>query len=161
MYLIGYDIGSSSSVKACVVDAQTGKTLSTAFYPKQEAPILSLKAGWAEQEPESWWNYLKSATAEAMAATAEKAGRPVSALKEGLAAIGISYQMHGLVCVDRTQKALRPAIIWCDSRGLSPTGKKSHGNVGRRLLPEPPAELTGQLHRQQTGMGEGTRTGGI
>ena len=96
MYLIGYDIG-SSSVKACVVDAQTGKTLSTAFYPKQEAPILSLKAGWAEQEPESWWNYLKSATAEAMAATAEKAGRPVSALKEGLAAIGISYQMHGLV----------------------------------------------------------------
>ena len=78
MYLIGYDIG-SSSVKACVVDAQTGKTLSTAFYPKQEAPILSLKAGWAEQEPESWWNYLKSATAEAMAAAAEKAGRPVSA----------------------------------------------------------------------------------
>lgn len=72
MYLIGYDIG-SSSVKACVVDAQTGKTLSTAFYPKQEAPILSLKAGWAEQEPESWWNYLKSATAEAMAAAAEKA----------------------------------------------------------------------------------------
>ena len=71
MYLIGYDIG-SSSVKACVVDAQTGKTLSTAFYPKQEAPILSLKAGWAEQEPESWWNYLKSATAEAMAAAAEK-----------------------------------------------------------------------------------------
>ena len=55
MYLIGYDIG-SSSVKACVVDAQTGKTLSTAFYPKQEAPIRSLKAGWAEQEPESWWN---------------------------------------------------------------------------------------------------------
>ena len=92
MYLIGYDIG-SSSVKACVVDAQTGKTLGTAFYPKQEAPILSLKAGWAEQEPESWWNYLKSATAEAMAAAAGKAGRPVAVLKEGLAAIGISYQM--------------------------------------------------------------------
>ena len=128
MYLIGYDIG-SSSVKACVVDAQTGKTLSTAFYPKQEAPILSLKAGWAEQEPESWWNYLKSATAEAMAATAEKAGRPVSALKEGLAAIGISYQMHGLVCVDRTQKALRPAIIWCDSRAV-PYGQKAMETLG-------------------------------
>lgn len=128
MYLIGYDIG-SSSVKACVVDAQTGKTLSTAFYPKQEAPILSLKAGWAEQEPESWWNYLKSATAEAMAAAAEKAGRPVSALKEGLAAIGISYQMHGLVCVDRTQKALRPAIIWCDSRAV-PYGQKAMETLG-------------------------------
>ena len=111
MYLIGYDIG-SSSVKACVVDAQTGKTLSTAFYPKQEAPILSLKAGWAEQEPESWWNYLKSATAEAMAATAEKAVRPVSALKEGLAAIGISYQMP---CA-RPSSGATP--------GLSPTGKK-------------------------------------
>ena len=128
MYLIGYDIG-SSSVKACVVDAQTGKTLSTAFYPKQEAPILSLKAGWAEQEPESWWNYLKSATAEAMAAAAEKAGRPISALKEGLAAIGISYQMHGLVCVDRTQKALRPAIIWCDSRAV-PYGQKAMETLG-------------------------------
>ena len=159
MYLIGYDIG-SSSVKACVVDAQTGKTLSTAFYPKQEAPILSLKAGWAEQEPESWWNYLKSATAEAMAATAEKAGRPVSALKEGLAAIGISYQMHGLVCVDRTQKAPAPGHHLVRLPGC-PLRAKSHGNVGRRLLPEPPAELTGQLHRQQTGMGEGTRTGGI
>ena len=128
MYLIGYDIG-SSSVKACVVDAQTGKTLSTAFYPKQEAPILSLKAGWAEQEPESWWNYLKSATAEAMAAAAEKVGRPISALKEGLAAIGISYQMHGLVCVDRTQKALRPAIIWCDSRAV-PYGQKAMETLG-------------------------------
>ena len=106
-----------------------GKTLSTAFYPKQEAPILSLKAGWAEQEPESWWNYLKSATAEAMAAAAEKAGRPVSALKEGLAAIGISYQMHGLVCVDRTQKALRPAIIWCDSRAV-PYGQKAMETLG-------------------------------
>ena len=128
MYLIGYDIG-SSSVKACVVDAQTGKTLSTAFYPKQEAPILSLKAGWAEQEPESWWNYLKSATAEAMVAAAETAGRPISALKEGLAAIGISYQMHGLVCVDRTQKALRPAIIWCDSRAV-PYGQKAMETLG-------------------------------
>ena len=75
MYLIGYDIG-SSSVKACVVDAQTGKTLSTAFYPKQEAPILSLKAGWAEQEPESWWNYLKSAPAEAGAHVSPKRGFP-------------------------------------------------------------------------------------
>lgn len=128
MYLIGYDIG-SSSVKACVVDAQTGKTLGTAFYPKQEAPILSLKAGWAEQEPESWWNYLKSATAEAMAAAAGKAGQPVAVLKEGLAAIGISYQMHGLVCVDRGQEALRQAIIWCDSRAV-PYGQKAMETLG-------------------------------
>lgn len=65
MYLIGYDIG-SSSVKACIVDAESGKTLSNAFFPKKEAPILSLNAGWAEQDPEAWWGYLKEATAQAM-----------------------------------------------------------------------------------------------
>lgn len=128
MYLIGYDIG-SSSVKACIVDAQSGKTLGNAFYPKQEAPILSLKAGWAEQNPESWWEYLRNATAEAMAAAADEAGCSVASLKEGLAAIGISYQMHGLVCVDRAQRVLRPAIIWCDSRAV-PYGNRAMDALG-------------------------------
>lgn len=128
MYLIGYDIG-SSSVKACVVDAQTGKTLSNAFFPKQEAPILSQKAGWAEQDPESWWEYLKSATAEALSAAAGKTGCSVATLRDGLAAIGISYQMHGLVCVDREQKVLRPAIIWCDSRAV-PYGNEAMKQLG-------------------------------
>lgn len=128
MYLIGYDIG-SSSVKACVVDAQTGKTLGNAFYPKQEAPILSRKAGWAEQDPESWWDYLKNATAEALATAAGNAGCSTSALRDGLAAIGISYQMHGLVCVDRGQKVLRPAIIWCDSRAV-PYGNRAMDALG-------------------------------
>lgn len=128
MYLIGYDIG-SSSVKACIVDAQSGKTLSNAFFPKQEAPIISHKAGWAEQEPESWWSYLKEATAEAMAAAADKTGCSVASIKEGLAAIGISYQMHGLVCVDKEQKVLRPAIIWCDSRAV-PYGNHAMETLG-------------------------------
>ena len=94
MYLIGYDIG-SSSVKACVVDAQTGKTLSTAFYPKQEAPILSLKAGWAEQGTRIVVELPEKCHGRSHGRYRRKAGRPVSALKEGLAAIGISYQMHG------------------------------------------------------------------
>ena len=128
MYLIGYDIG-SSSVKACIIDAQSGKTLGAAFYPKQEASILSHKAGWAEQEPESWWNYLKNATAEATAAAAAKAGCSQAALREGLTAIGISYQMHGLVCVDKNHKALRPAIIWCDSRAV-PYGQEAMETLG-------------------------------
>ena len=128
MYLIGYDIG-SSSVKACVVDAQSGKTLGNAFYPKQEAPILSLKAGWAEQNPEAWWGYLKDATAEALATAAAQAGCSVAALRDGLAAIGISYQMHGLVCTDREGKALRPAIIWCDSRAV-PYGNRAMEALG-------------------------------
>ncbi|MDE7379278.1 MAG: carbohydrate kinase [Paraprevotella sp.] len=128
MYLIGYDIG-SSSVKACIVDAESGKTVGNAFFPKQEAPIISHKAGWAEQEPESWWTYLKEATAEAMNRAAERTGRDITAIREGLAAIGISYQMHGLVCVDREQKALRPAIIWCDSRAV-PYGNKAMEALG-------------------------------
>lgn len=61
MYLLGYDIG-SSSVKASLVNAETGKCISSAFYPKTEASIISVKRGWAEQEPDSWWEYLKSAT---------------------------------------------------------------------------------------------------
>lgn len=128
MYLIGYDIG-SSSVKACIVDAQNGKTLSNAFFPKQEAPITSLKAGWAEQDPEAWWGYLKQATAEAMQTAATKAGCSVADIKDGLAAIGISYQMHGLVCVDKDGKVLRPAIIWCDSRAV-PYGQKAMQTLG-------------------------------
>ena len=127
-YLIGYDIG-SSSVKTCIVDAQSGKTISTAFYPKQEAPILSIKAGWAEQSPEDWWTYLKQATNEALSAAAQKTNTSIENLREGLSAIGISYQMHGLVCVDRNQKVLRPAIIWCDSRAI-PYGKRATDALG-------------------------------
>lgn len=110
MYLLGYDIG-SSSVKASLVDAASGKCVSSAFYPKTEAPILAVKQGWAEQDPESWWTNLKLAT-QAVLHESGAYGRDVKA-------IGISYQMHGLVCVDREQRVLRPAIIWCDSRAVS------------------------------------------
>lgn len=128
MYLIGYDIG-SSSVKACIVEAESGRTLSNAFFPKQEAPIMSLKAGWAEQEPEQWWAYLKEATKKALTAAANMVGCDIGTIRDGLAAIGISYQMHGLVCMDKNQKALRPAIIWCDSRAV-PYGNKAMEALG-------------------------------
>ena len=125
MYLLGYDIG-SSSVKASLVDAETGKCLSTAFYPKNEAPIRSDHPGWAEQNPDMWWQYLKLATQEVMvrAATEKK-----SFNAKDIRAIGISYQMHGLVCVDRERKALRPSIIWCDSRAV-PYGQKAFEEIG-------------------------------
>ena len=109
MYLLGYDIG-SSSVKASLVDAQSGKCVVSAFYPKTEAAIIAVKPGWAEQEPSSWWDNLKLATADIMAASA--------ADPKDIKAIGISYQMHGLVCVDKDQNVLRPSIIWCDSRAV-------------------------------------------
>ncbi len=118
MYLIGYDIG-SSSVKASVVCAETGQCVASAFYPKQEAEIIAHKPGWAEQDPESWWTYLKQCTQEVL--------QGVPATEVG--AIGISYQMHGLVCVDKNLKALRHSIIWCDSRAV-PYGQEAFEALG-------------------------------
>ena len=119
-YLIGYDIG-SSSVKASLVSVATGKSVASAFYPKSEAPIKAVRAGWAEQNPSDWWSYLKDATAEIFAASGAKG--------DEVAAIGISYQMHGLVCVDKDGNVLRPAIIWCDSRAV-PYGQKAFDTLG-------------------------------
>ena len=120
MYLLGYDIG-SSSVKASLVDAQSGKCVASAFYPKSEAAIIAVKPGWAEQEPASWWENLKLATVDIMASSA--------VCPEDIKAIGISYQMHGLVCVDKDKNPLRPSIIWCDSRAV-PYGQKAFDALG-------------------------------
>ena len=121
MYLLGYDIG-SSSVKASLVEAESGKCVASAFYPKTEAPILSRQAGWAEQDPSQWMAYLKQATRETLS-LAGKVG------KGDIRAIGISYQMHGLVCVDKDKQVLRPSIIWCDSRAV-PYGEKAFERLG-------------------------------
>ena len=120
MYLLGYDIG-SSRVKASLVDAQSGQCVATAFYPKSEAPIKAVRAGWAEQAPAAWWDYLKSATADILSQS--------GAGKGDIKAIGISYQMHGLVCVDKNLKPLRDAIIWCDSRAV-PYGQQAFKALG-------------------------------
>lgn len=120
MYLLGYDIG-SSSVKASLVNAETGKCAASAFFPKVEAEIISVRTGWAEQHPEMWWANLKLATEAVLAESGAK--------KEEIAAIGISYQMHGLVCVDKEQNVLRPSIIWCDSRAV-PYGDRAFKDLG-------------------------------
>ena len=119
-YLLGFDVG-SSSVKASLVNADSGKCVASAFYPEKEAPIMAVKAGWAEQESDSWWQYAKLSLKKIMADAGAKA--------DDIAAIGISYQMHGLVCVDKNLKALRPAIIWCDSRAV-PYGEKAFRELG-------------------------------
>ncbi len=121
MYLLGYDIG-TSSVKASLVDAETGQTVASAQYPDAEAPIISKQAGWAEQEPQMWWDELRQATKR----VSEKAG--VKAL-DAVKAIGISYQMHGLVCVDKEGQPLRPSIIWCDGRAV-PYGNAAFEAIG-------------------------------
>jgi xylulokinase len=119
-YLLGYDVG-SSSVKASLVNVESGACVASAFYPKTEAPIKAVRAGWAEQDPNAWWQYLKDATADVLAQS--------GAAKDEVKAIGISYQMHGLVCVDKNLNPLRDAIIWCDSRAV-PYGQKAFDELG-------------------------------
>ncbi|MDP4271490.1 MAG: FGGY family carbohydrate kinase [Bacteroidota bacterium] len=120
MYLLGVDIG-SSSVKASLVNAETGKCVATDFSPKVEMEIMAVKAGWAEQSPEAWWANMKNAIQSIMS----KSGVSGNEIK----AIGISYQMHGLVLVDKNKEVLRPSIIWCDSRAV-PYGEKAFKAIG-------------------------------
>ena len=119
-YLLGFDVG-SSSVKASLVDADTGVCAASAFYPEKEAPIIAVKAGWAEQDPQMWWDNAKLSLKKVMA--------DAGVTGEDIKAIGISYQMHGLVCVDKDMNVLRPSIIWCDSRAV-PYGEKAFETIG-------------------------------
>lgn len=120
MLFLGIDIGSSST-KVSVVDGHTGASLGAASYPETELAILSSQPGFAEQNPETWWDCTKQACARLFANGAIDPAR--------IEAIGISYQMHGLVLVDAEQKVLRPAIIWCDSRAV-PYGDEAFEGLG-------------------------------
>lgn len=119
-YLLGFDVG-SSSVKASLVDIDNGQCAASAFYPETEAPIKAINSGWAEQGPEMWWHNAKLALKKIMAETGCKG--------EDIQGIGISYQMHGLVCVDKDLKPLRDSIIWCDSRAV-PYGERAFNKLG-------------------------------
>jgi len=120
MLLLGIDVG-TSSIKVSVVDGQTQKCVASAYYPETEAEIISHKSGWAEQSPETWWEYTQQAILNANASDAYD--------PKDIAAIGIAYQMHGLVVVDKNKNALRDSIIWCDSRAVE-YGEKAFKNIG-------------------------------
>ncbi|HBE42867.1 MAG TPA: carbohydrate kinase [Bacteroidales bacterium] len=109
MLLLGLDLG-SSSVKASVIDGESGSCLASAFYPKDEMKIVAERPGWAEQDPEMWLKNIKASIADCNSQLGDK--------KKNIGAIGISYQMHGLVIVDNNHNVLRPSIIWCDSRAV-------------------------------------------
>ncbi len=131
-FLIGYDIG-SSSVKASLLETASGATIASATSPDTELEILAPRPGWAEQDPRTWWDHVARATA-GLRETAPDALKQVGA-------IGLSYQMHGLVIVDRNNEPLRNAIIWCDSRAVS-IGELACERIGRdacldRLLNSP------------------------
>jgi xylulokinase len=120
MLLLGIDIG-TSSIKVSIVDAQTQNCVATAQYPDSETGITSLQKGWAEQSPEMWWENVQQAI---LKAHATKQYNPAD-----IKAIGIAYQMHGLVCVDKEQRVLRDSIIWCDSRAVE-IGNRAFDAIG-------------------------------
>ncbi len=120
MYLIGYDIG-SSTIKVALVEAGTRRLVELVQYPEQEMDMISRQRGWAEQEPEVWWRNVCIATRRLI----DKAGIRASLIK----GVGISYQMHGLVLIDKDQQVLRPSIIWCDSRAV-PIGHQAFRKMG-------------------------------
>ncbi len=130
--LLGLDVG-SSFVKAALVDAETGALLAAASSPSSEMAIAAPRPGWAEQDPAEWWEHGVAAVREAI----RRAGVDPPAV----CAVGIAYQMHGLVVVDRRQRVLRPAIIWCDGRAVA-IGQRAFERIGRltclaRLLNSP------------------------
>ena len=120
--LLGYDVG-SSSIKATLMDAGTGKVLAAATSPDKELEIIAKQLGWAEQQPSTWWEHVKAAT-QKIKAQAKFNARDIQA-------IGISYQMHGLVVVDKNKKVLRPSIIWCDSRAVQ-IGEQAAADIGEQ-----------------------------
>jgi xylulokinase len=124
MYFLGFDLG-SSSVKACLLHADTGAVAASAFYPEKEMTIAAPKPGFAEQQPELWWENACLASKAVM----QKAG----IAPDQVAAIGISYQMHGLVVVDKDMHVLRPSIIWCDSRAVE-VGNKAMEAIGEEYV---------------------------
>jgi xylulokinase len=120
MLVLGIDLG-TSSIKVSVVDTATQVCIATCHYPETEADIISLHPGWAEQSPDQWWEHVKQAILKCH--SLEKYD------PADIAAIGIAYQMHGLVLVDKDQHVLRNSIIWCDSRAVA-IGNKAFHEIG-------------------------------
>jgi xylulokinase len=118
MNILGIDLG-SSSIKLAVLDSSSGKTIAKAQYPETEMSINSPVQGWAEQNPSEWWNNIKKGL--------KILGTQMNL--DSIEAIGISYQMHGLVCIDKSKNVIRPSIIWCDSRAVE-IGNKAFSEIG-------------------------------
>ncbi len=120
MFLLGYDCG-TSSIKASLLEAESGTVVAAAISPDKEMPIIAENSGWAEQHPQDWWDNVKKVTQKVLVQSGVD--------RADVRGIGISYQMHGLVCVDKNRQLLRPSIIWCDSRAV-PYGEKATAAIG-------------------------------
>ena len=120
MYYLGLDIG-SSSVKAALVQSESGKSIHSVHEPKNEMSISAIKKNWAEQDPAVWWKYVCKAI--------KRVCKEANVDSKKIISIGISYQMHGLVIIDKNGKPLRDSIIWCDSRAVD-IGNEAYEKLG-------------------------------
>lgn len=125
MTTLGIDIG-SSSIKVSLMDVATGRAIASCSSPSSEMEIISQKRGWAEQNPEIWWKHVEICLKRVLPTKAEAAK---------VKAIGIAYQMHGLVCVDRELNPVMNSIIWCDSRAVE-TGAEAFNGIGEEYCLE-------------------------
>src|SRR5688572_23387952 len=121
-YLLGIDIGSSSA-KTALLNIESGEPVASAFSPADEMPMISIRPGFAEQDPEQWWKELQNSLQLLRDKTPFK--------RDEIAAIGISYQMHGLVCIDKNLQPVRHSIIWCDSRAVE-IGNNAFHSLGEK-----------------------------
>ena len=144
MLLLGIDLG-TSSVKVSVLDAVSQKCVASAQYPETETDIISLQPGWAEQSPEMWWEHVQQAILKCNATNLYD--------PKDIAAIGIAYQMHGLVLVDKDQKVLRDAIIWCDSRAVE-IGDKAFEAIGEEKCLSHLVKFSRKFYCIKIGMGK-------
>jgi len=135
MYLLGYDCG-TSSIKATLLDTQSGLVKASATCPAKEMAIDAPQPGWAQQDPAVWWDNLKAATAQLLSAS--------KIAPTAIKAIGITYQMHGLVCIDKAGTVVRPSIIWCDSRAVA-IGQKAAEKLGQNHCLEHLLNLPGNF----------------
>ena len=126
MYYLGYDLG-SSSIKVSIVCSKTGKNIHTLNEPSDEMQIISKQNDWAEQDPDSWWGHICNGTKRIL--------KESKVNNKEIISIGISYQMHGLVIIDKKGNSLRNSIIWCDSRAVE-IGEKALEQIGSKKCSE-------------------------
>jgi xylulokinase len=102
MKFLGIDIGTSGS-RSVVID-ENGKVIASATALHED--FASPEIGWAEQNPDDWWRACKETIAKVL--------QTVKA--DEISAISFSGQMHGSVFLDKADKVIRPALLWCDQR---------------------------------------------